>query len=164
MTPEQLFRTNEGLAVTIATRGNWYPPPGSDRGDLLQQARLALWEACVRWDPARGRFIPHAYTVIRRRLCDYVSDQQAREARYERAQEWQPELVPWREPDFDGQMVLRLVFRRLEPRHREALYLSVAEGWQVGELAGLWGCTSKQADNRVAHAKRAARKIAEGLT
>lgn len=164
MQSEQLYAANVGLAVTIA--GDWHPPSGYDVGDVHQQARLALWEAARTYQPARGPFQRFACFRIHSRLSIWVRDERNREriCRERAAQQWQPELIPWHEPDFDGQMVLRLVFRRLEPRHREALYLSVAEGWQVGELAELWGCTSKQADNRVAHAKRAARRIAESLT
>lgn len=161
MKPETLFNANQGLAVAIATRGRFFAPKGTDTGDLIQEARLGLWDAAQSYDPARSRhFRAWAARIIVKRLSYWVGVQQGREVRYERAQaaavEWEATLEPWREPDFDGQMRLAVVWRRLTPRHRAVLLLCVGYGYTTGDLARAWGLTPKQADNLLAKARRAA--------
>jgi RNA polymerase sigma factor (sigma-70 family) len=167
-TPERLFSEHEGLAIHVARQGGFFPPPGQDWDDLRQAARLALWEAARSWQAGRGvAFSTFAGHVIRRRLCDWLSEQGGRARRYEAAalvaKEWAPCLEPWREPDFDGQMRLGIVFRRLAPRHREALLLAVGYGYTCTELAKWWGVTAKQADGRISRARRAACREADAL-
>lgn len=165
MNPHDLYATHVNLPDAILRGGAWFPPRGADWGDLRQQARLALWSAALTYRPERGtQFRSHAWRVITRRLADWLEEQGGRERRYEvavaAAEEWTLCMEPWREPDFDGQMTLRVVWRRLSPRQREALYLAVGEGYTSGELAARWGCTPKQADNQIAHARRQARRLA----
>ena len=46
--------------------------PGMERQDVEQEALVALWEACRRWDPERGKFPPFAKAVIRNTLIDLL--------------------------------------------------------------------------------------------
>jgi RNA polymerase sigma factor (sigma-70 family) len=157
--PEQLYRDNLPLVAYFTRR--FSPPRGTEWGDLRQQARLALWDAATSYDPARGAaFRTHAINVITRRLSFWVKRRKGQEERHERAYSWQPELVPWEEPDLDGQLRLGIVWRRLNPRHQEALLLGVGYGYGSHELAARWGCTPRQAENLITNAKKAARRAA----
>jgi len=56
--PRDLYARNERLAYAFAIRVA-YRVPSTYREDLLQEARLALWEAAEGFDPSRGcRFRP----------------------------------------------------------------------------------------------------------
>jgi RNA polymerase sigma factor (sigma-70 family) len=161
MTPATLYAAHEPLALSLA-RGGFTPPRGTEWADLAQVARLALWDAATSYDPARGAaFRTFATHVVTRRLSFWVKRRHGQEERHEKAIAWQPELVAWEEPDLDGQMRLGIVWRRLTPRHREALYLGVGCGYGSHELAARWGVTPKQAENLISNAKRAARKAAQ---
>ena len=46
--------------------------PGLQAQDVEQEALVALWEACRRWDPERGKFPPFAKAVIRNTLIDLL--------------------------------------------------------------------------------------------
>lgn len=165
MTPQQIYDRHAGLAPAFVRRGAWYPPPGSDWGDLHQAARLALWEAAQAWRPERGAFSTFANRVMSRHMAHWLDRRTRQERRYARAvqasEEWLCCLEPWKEPDLDGQLRLRLAWRRLHPRHRAVLLLCVGYGWTTGEVARECGITPKQADNLLGAAKRRAREVAE---
>ena len=65
MTVTQRYERNVGLAASIATG---YFIRGGDEDDVHQEARIGLWIACRKFDPAKGRFAPFAAFVIHRRL------------------------------------------------------------------------------------------------
>lgn len=65
MTAAALFQRHQGIAHSVA-RNYWLR--GADRDDVRQEARLALWEACQAYDPAKGSFPPFARLVINRKL------------------------------------------------------------------------------------------------
>jgi RNA polymerase sigma factor (sigma-70 family) len=67
--PASLYQRHHQLARNVA---NDYMIPGADRDDVVQEARIALWEACNAYDPEKGRFPSFARTVIRRRMIDAI--------------------------------------------------------------------------------------------
>jgi RNA polymerase sigma factor (sigma-70 family) len=166
---ERLYRENEGFAIFYAHNGRFYPPPGADWGDLVQQARLALWKAAQGFDPSRGvPFIGYADAVLENELSKWLRDRKRAQARYERGSqhataEWEAELATWEEPDIDGQMRLRLVWRRLKPKQQAALLLAFRYGYTSGEVARTCGLTPKQADNLINYARQAAQREAAAL-
>lgn len=64
-----LWTKHRGIAHAIAAG---YRIPGADHQDVVQEALIALWEACRCHDPAKGPFPPFARLVINRRLCNAV--------------------------------------------------------------------------------------------
>lgn len=64
---ELMWREHRKLAAYLTRR--FVGPEGSPLwDDLLQAAFLALWKACVRYDPTRGHFAGYAATYIRSEL------------------------------------------------------------------------------------------------
>jgi RNA polymerase sporulation-specific sigma factor len=71
-----LIELHEPLARQIC-RGFFLP--NGDSADLLQAARVGLWQAIHRWDPIRGRqFRPFAALVVRREVMMLVTASRAR--------------------------------------------------------------------------------------
>lgn len=58
---EALYMENERLVMYVVHRE--FPGCEGDE-DLLQNARLALWNACLSYDPKRGKFSTYAYYAI----------------------------------------------------------------------------------------------------
>ena len=52
-----------------------YYLPGGNKEDLMQMARIGLWQAALTYDPQRlGEFRPWAYVVIKRRLNEAIRE------------------------------------------------------------------------------------------
>jgi len=62
---DRMIRCNLGLVVTIA---KGYAGRGLDLDDLIGEGNLGLIRAVERFDPARGRFAPHAGFWIRQAI------------------------------------------------------------------------------------------------
>ena len=60
-TPEELFEANKGLPYHIAKR---YKVPEEDYQDMIQEGMLALWRACLGYDPSKGKFSTYAGAAI----------------------------------------------------------------------------------------------------
>jgi RNA polymerase sigma factor (sigma-70 family) len=70
MTRTDLYAKHASLAASTARK--WYVP-GHDRDDVIQEARIALWEAAGCYDPTVGTpFRGFAIFVINRRLRDFL--------------------------------------------------------------------------------------------
>jgi RNA polymerase sigma factor (sigma-70 family) len=77
---EALLRRHEGLVHVVLRR---QARGGEAYEDLLQEGRIALWRAVLRFDPQRGvAFSTYAGVAIKRRIWDAV-------ARANRPQGWQ---------------------------------------------------------------------------
>jgi RNA polymerase sigma factor (sigma-70 family) len=64
-TPQKLFEDNLGLVFSYLKK---YPVylPGYEKMDIQQEAELALWQACLKYDPKKGfAFSSFAWTCIR---------------------------------------------------------------------------------------------------
>lgn len=70
MTVAALYSKHQDIALAIAR--DWHLP-GADRDDVRQEARIALWEACLLYQPDRGPFPPFARLVVKRRLKDRLT-------------------------------------------------------------------------------------------
>ena len=68
---DEIVRKNSGLCVTIAR--DYFKNTGFEREDLVQEAKIALWEAAKYWDQSRP-FKVYAGVCIRQRLARYVGD------------------------------------------------------------------------------------------
>lgn len=66
MSAPALYSKHLGIAVGQARS---FYLPGGDRDDVLQEARIGLWQACRRYDPEQGPFAPFARSVIHRHLA-----------------------------------------------------------------------------------------------
>lgn len=69
MTRIALYTKHTKIADAIARD---YFIPGCDKEDLRQEARVALWIATEKYDPARGKFPTFAHLVIRRHLISLL--------------------------------------------------------------------------------------------
>lgn len=73
---DRLIGENIGLARHLAER---FTGHNVDREDLLQEARIGVWQAALKFDPSRGlKFSTLASTIIVRRLLRFVRDAGAR--------------------------------------------------------------------------------------
>jgi len=71
VTRAALFTKHQKIAEGMA--GDWYLV-GADRDDVVQELRIALWEASGSWDPGRGVPFPDfAREVMRRRMADAIT-------------------------------------------------------------------------------------------
>jgi RNA polymerase sigma factor (sigma-70 family) len=158
MTHEQLLRANLPLAAHFVHTRHFWPPPGTDWEDLIQAARIALWEAAQKWDPSRGQFADFACGAMKRYLIDYTTQHTRRARRWERYTEAyeQPQ-----EMDTEERVTVRAAWERLEERDREILSL-VVEGWELREIAAQWGVTRACAESRIRQARLRARKELAG--
>lgn len=69
--PEALVRRHEGLVHVVLRRQSW---GGEAYEDLLQEGRVALWRAVLRFDPQRGvAFSTYAGVAIKHRIWDAVA-------------------------------------------------------------------------------------------
>ncbi len=59
-------------AVKVATKNFKSKPRGYDREDLLQEGRLAWWQAMETHDPAKGAKSTLIFTVVRRKIYDLI--------------------------------------------------------------------------------------------
>lgn len=67
----ELFKNNLGLS-SYCTKSwlNSVPPQWHE--DLLSEARIALWQACITYDPDKGAtFSTYAYRVIQNKLQNF---------------------------------------------------------------------------------------------
>lgn len=74
MTPEQLFTQNQGLAYSYLQKHTIYLR-GYDQEDLQQEALLALWKACLTYNPKKSKFSTYATTCIANRFRDLIKIQ-----------------------------------------------------------------------------------------
>lgn len=71
MTRTALFTKHQKLAEHMA--GDWYIP-GGDHDDVVQELRIALWEATGSWNSGRGvPFATFARGVMSRRMADALT-------------------------------------------------------------------------------------------
>lgn len=154
--------------------------PGSDRDDLLQEARYALWDACRCYRPERGvTFRTFASRVIRKQLVSkvivanrgkhLVLTRAIREGRNDEG-----DLVPILDlladlgsdpadvlvarEEFDR--VVRVVCDDLSPLERRAV-IGFANGLSYAEIEGVHDAASvKQVDNALSRARKKLREAA----
>jgi RNA polymerase sigma factor (sigma-70 family) len=66
--PEELFKDNQGLVFSYLKKHPVYLP-GYEKMDIQQEAELALWQSCLKYDPKKGvAFSSFAWTCIRNHL------------------------------------------------------------------------------------------------
>jgi RNA polymerase sigma-B factor len=128
---EALLRRWEPLARRLAHRFE----ESAERDDLEQVARLALWEAAQRYDPARGcQFSTFAVPTIRGALLHYLRDQ---------APTIRPPRAWWeRRPHLK--------------QEADALAQELGRQPTVGELAGRLGMTEEEVAGEMGAADRCA--------
>lgn len=108
-------------------------PRGPDADDLLQEARLALCEAALRWDPERAAFATYVWRRARGAALDAL-----RRARRDPA--YVPDGAELREPPDPAEREdLRRALAELPPRRRLVLRLFCEEGWGLERAARLLG-------------------------
>ena len=76
--PYRLFEEHQGLAYGALRR--YFPGYAADE-DLRQQACLALWDACLRYDPGRGSFSTWGYRTVRDGVLDHLRNQRSQKRR-----------------------------------------------------------------------------------
>lgn len=74
MTPEELYEKNEKLVYGAMHKH--FPDRAYDE-DMLQEARLALWEACLEYNPDKGRLSTFVYLKIRQRILQIIRMEKA---------------------------------------------------------------------------------------
>lgn len=72
--PNELFEQNINLAYSYLQKHTIFLR-GYDPEDLQQEALLALWRACLTYQPARGKFSTYATTCIANRFKDLIKIQ-----------------------------------------------------------------------------------------
>jgi len=154
-----------------AIRGVWSPSMSED--DLLQEARLGLWDAVQSYDHAPGhRFAPFASMVMRRNVLEVITrgNRQMRQVQHMLAPNtvalvdgvtvdiW--EILPGRELEPHDRLVCLEELRRqrdllqdVTEVERVAL-LGIANDRPMVEIAAQLGRRPKAVDNAVQRARR----------
>lgn len=66
---EELYLANEKLAFGALQK---YFPSWANDDDIQQIAKLALWQACLNWDPEKGPLSTMAYICVRRAVGNHL--------------------------------------------------------------------------------------------
>ena len=69
MDESEFWKTNTPI-MFLAIEGLW--APGFTLDDLLNEARVGIWQAREKWDPSKGGWYNFALTLARRKVIDVV--------------------------------------------------------------------------------------------
>ncbi len=151
---EKLFCENARLASHIAARFMPYVPP-HHRAEVMGEARLGLWAACVKFDPARGRFSTYAAVVITNTVLHWLRHYRrhvARELSMETPLTADGKIalkdVLSYEQDFSGVEVSDL----LRKTDADVLCLKLA-GLSQKDIAARAGCSQASISRAITHAR-----------
>lgn len=147
MTPEQLFKENQGLIYKILQKH--YPNClyGAERDDYWQIARQGLWRAAQTYDPGRGKFSTHAFWKIRGAMvCElrHYGYGKLSTGKYHTAG-----LIQRQESSYDPEVVfdiggaLQVALDTL-PRQEASVALLRAEGFTQLEIGDKMGLTRQR--------------------
>jgi len=113
-----------------------------DALDVTQDTFLQIWDKAALYDPARGRPLTWAMTLVRNRSIDRLRSIQRRVRLNEEAEE-EAKVVPQQEAPDSAQEVssiergeiLRSAVLKLSPEQREAIELAFFSGLTQNEVA-----------------------------
>lgn len=146
MSASSLYAKHVKIALAIAAE---IDIPGCSRDDLQQEARVALWEACRSYDPARGSFPSFARKVIACHLIDLLRVTTKR-GKALKTVPLDEDAVPALQPELSLARMME-AFRKLSPLQRQTV---------TDHLNGLPATSSKRHDNALALARRKLREAA----
>lgn len=147
MTIPALWNKHRKIALAIAVE---WRIPGLDADDVRQEALVALWEACRKYDPGRGAFPPYARMCIKARMSDLLQAA----TRMKRTAVFVHDVdVPARDRIEARLELIRIVaaMRELSDRERKAIQ---------DHLDGVPATSSKSHDNALTSARRKLRREA----
>lgn len=128
--------------------------------ECTQESLLAVHRARDTYDPKR-RFRPWLFTIVRHKAIDLLRRRVVREVVRPDPDVVETAADPTHAPPTERLEAARLL-EALEPKYRDALWLTKIEGLSIGEAADQAGVTPSAMKTRVHRAIRAVRKNLAG--
>lgn len=137
-------------------------PSGGDRDDLVQEARLAVWDALRTYDAGRGPFWPYAKAAAWRAMntaCARARREPSRPSKEETIEFIAPPVEPLVGPGTRKRTILAML--SLEDDERTILVLHFDRHQSMRDLALLLGVSVRTVYLRIHRALERMRKMAE---